>query len=291
VLSIIKSFFYRILCGFVLGVSVFAPGFSGSLIAIIMGIYQDLLRIASNPFKDLKKNIKFCLPLGIGVVISAVLFVISFKFLFEKYEMATYLLFVGLISGNLPVIVQEVKKAGFKKHYLIGGAAAFAASLTLGLLATGSKNAHVAAGFNASLPMLAFSGLAAGVTAPVPGMSVSMVLIITGVYEQLIFAAESLLHFDFTYLFQVGIIGVCAVAGIVIASRVIKVVFERFQGFANTTVFGFMAGFLVSIIVESIQIKDTNFNLLTGVLMLAIGLFVSMLFVVLGRNMKSEGIN
>ena len=63
------KFFYRIFCGFFLGLSIFAPGFSGSVIAIIMGVYQDMLRIVSNPFKRLKENILFCIPLGIGAEI------------------------------------------------------------------------------------------------------------------------------------------------------------------------------------------------------------------------------
>src|SRR5215510_11894359 len=96
--KIIKKILYRIFCGFFLGLSVFAPGFSGSVIAIIMGIYQDLVRIASNPFKRLKENILFCIPLAIGAALSAVLFVILFSFLFDRYEKATYLLFVGLIA-------------------------------------------------------------------------------------------------------------------------------------------------------------------------------------------------
>ena len=51
-----KSFLYRVLCGFCLGISVFAPGISGSIMAIIMGIYDKLLDIASNPLKNFKKN-------------------------------------------------------------------------------------------------------------------------------------------------------------------------------------------------------------------------------------------
>ena len=93
-----KRFLFRVFSGFFLGISVFAPGFSGSIIAIILGIYQDILRIASNPFKDLKQNIAFCFPLAIGVVGSGLLFIVTFSFLFDKYEKATYLLFVGLIA-------------------------------------------------------------------------------------------------------------------------------------------------------------------------------------------------
>ena len=284
----VKRFFYKIFCGFFLGISIFAPGFSGSVIAIIMGIYQDMITIVSNPFKQLKKNILYCLPLGIGAAISAVLFVISFKFLFDTYEKATYLLFVGLIFGNMPVIFAEIKKCEFQKRYLFGGIGAFAAALALGIFAAGVGQASGVQGVSAGLPLLALSGLAGGITALIPGMSVSMVLIIMGVYDQLLFAADSLLKMDFTYLLPFGLFGVCALAGLVLTSRGIKHIFERFPGLANSMVFGFMGGSLIGILVQSLQLSDPNFNWLLGGAALAAGLIVSMLFVVLGKKMNKE---
>ena len=285
-MSIIKQFFYRIFCGFLLGVSIFAPGFSGSFLAIVMGVYHDLLRIISNPFKQLKQNIIFCLPMGIGAVISAVLFVIAFKFLFETYEKATYLLFVGLIAGNLPVIFTEVKEIGFQKRYLIGGAVAFAAALLLGLSAVGIDQAPSAAGITSSLPYLSLCGFAAGVVALVPGMSVSMFLLILGVYSQIIFAAESLLHMNFIYISHLSIFLICAVIGLVLTSRGIKMIFKKFPGFANSMVFGFMVGSLIGILAKCLRIGDANFNWLLGGIMLAAGLCVSMLFLLMGKAMK-----
>ena len=282
----IRNFLYRILCGFFLGVSVFAPGFSGSLVAITMGIYQDLLRIISNPFKSLKQNIKFCFPLAIGAAISAVLFLLTFRYLFDTYEKATYLLFVGLITGNLPVIYAEVKKCGFQKRYLIGGAGAFAAAFAFGVLAIGLEPAAGAQAMSASWLVLALSGVAGGVTAIVPGMSVTIVLLIAGVYSQLIHAAELLLHMDFTYFIPFGFFCVCALAGLVSASRVIKLVFEKFPGFSNSTVFGFMSGSLIGILIQSLRIEDKNFNWLLGGAMLAAGLAISMFFVVMGKKMN-----
>ena len=280
------KFLYKVFCGFFLGLSVFAPGFSGSVIAIIMGVYQDIVRIASNPFKQLKKNILFCLPLGIGVVISGVLFIISFRFLFETYEKATYLLFVGLITGNLPIIYSEIKKHGFKRKYLIGGIFAFAAALALGIFALRGEQATGADGAVAGLPMMAVSGLAGGATAFIPGMSVSMVLIIAGVYRQLLTIAESLLHLDFTHLIPFGVFGGCALVGLVITSRGIKAVFERVPALANSLVFGFMTGSLIGVLIQSVQINDPGFTWSFGGLMLVIGLAVSMLFVVMGRIMN-----
>mgnify|MGYP003295400634 CR=1 FL=1 len=53
----IKNFVYRMLCGFLLGTTIIAPGVSSSIMAVIMGIYNDLIEIVSAPFKNLKKNI------------------------------------------------------------------------------------------------------------------------------------------------------------------------------------------------------------------------------------------
>ena len=282
----VKRFLYRVLCGFFMGFGVFAPGFSGSVIAIIMGIYQDLLRITSNPFKNLKHSIAFCVPLVIGAAISGVLFVIVAKYLFDTYEKATYLLFVGLIAGNLPVIFADVKKSGFQKHYLAGAAGAFVVALVLCIFSAGAgQSAAATVGLTASLPILALSGIFAGITTMVPGTSVSMVLLIFGVYDELIYTVNSLLSLDSTYLAPFGFFCVCVIVGLVGASRVIKTVFEKYPGIANSTVFGFMAGSLFGILYQSLRISSPNFNWLLGVAMLAVGLGISMMFVILGRIM------
>ena len=65
-----KKFLYGILCGFCLGISVFAPGISGSVMAIILGIYDKLLDIVANPFRNFKKNLKFLFPMGISIISS-----------------------------------------------------------------------------------------------------------------------------------------------------------------------------------------------------------------------------
>lgn len=284
----VKRFLYRIICGFFLGISVFAPGFSGSFIAIVMGVYQDILRIISNPFKDFKKNVLFCVPVGIGVAVSAVLFLIVFKFLFETYEKATYLLFAGLIAGNLPVIVGDIKKIGFQKRYLIGALSAFAAALLLGIYGIGAGQLPLSVGVSSGFLWLAIGGFAGGAVALIPGMSVSIVLMIFGVYGQMLFAAESLLHFNFAYLIHFAVFCAGALAGLVLASSGIKVVFKKFPGFANSMVLGFMSGSLIALAVDSLQMADPGFTWLLGGIMLAAGLCISMLFVVMGKKMNRD---
>jgi len=282
----VKRFFFRTFCGLFLGISVFAPGFSGSIIAIILGIYQDILRIISNPFKRFKENIKFCIPIGIGVAASAVLFILTFSFLFDTYEKATYLLFVGLVAGNLPVIYSEIKKCEFKKRYLIGAVVAFVAALALGVVATGTESMGSGDTENISLLLLAGSGLAGGVTALIPGMSISVVLIIAGVYYPLLSIADSFLHLEFVYVVPFGVFCLGFLVGLVSVSSLIKYIFKKYPGFANAMVFGFMSGSLLSVLYNSLRIEDADFNWFIGSVMLIAGLVISMLFVVLGKKMQ-----
>ena len=276
----LKKFFYRVFCGFFLGVSVFAPGFSGSVIAIAMGIYKDIVRIASNPFKKLKQNIIFCVPLGIGAAISAVLLILILKTLFDTYEKATYLLFIGLIAGNIPVIFSELKKCGFKKHYACIGTVTFVASLLLGIFAMGKPEVE-----NPGMLLMALSGFMGGAALLIPGMSVSMVLMIMGVYkEQILSISSSLIRFNFENLIPFGLFCVCALAGLVLTSKGIKVIFEKFPGSANTAVLGFLFGSLTGILYQSLRMEDVNFNWLLGSVMLIFGLGVSILFYVLNNK-------
>ncbi len=272
-----KSFFYRILCGFCLGISVFAPGISGSIMAIIMGIYDKLLGIASNPFKDFKKNVKFLFPLGIGAVISLVLFVLVFSYLFETYEKAVFMLFIGLIVGNLPMVYKEARKSKFKWYYILGSLAAFAIALIVGIMSEGSGEMQITH-TNTGLMYIALSGLLAGAASLVPGMSVSMILIVMGVYDHLIASAKSL------DIVTIAVVGVAFVLSMVVSSKLIKFVFEKFSGMAHFMVMGFLIG-SVSGIFWTLPKGGSN---IAGVIMLVIGLAVSLLFVYLGKKVNID---
>ena len=272
-----KSFLYRVLCGFCLGISVFAPGISGSIMAIIMGIYDKLLDIASNPFKNFKKNFKFLLPLGIGAVISLVLFVLVFSYLFETYEKAVFMLFIGLIVGNLPMVYKEARKSRFKWYYILGAIAAFAVALVVGIMSEGTGEAQIAQE-NTSLIYIALSGVFAGFSCLVPGMSVSMILIVMGVYDYLIAAAKSL------DIVTIAVVGVAFVLSMVLSSKLIKFVFTKFSGMAHFMVMGFLIGSVGGIFLTLPKGGST----LAGIIMLVIGLSISLLFVYLGKKVNID---
>lgn len=271
-------FLYRILCGFCLGISVFAPGISGSIMAIIMGIYDKLLEIASNPFKNFKKNFLFLLPLGIGAAISLVLFILLFSYLFETYEKAVFMLFIGLIVGNLPMVYKEARKSTFKWYYILGAAAAFAIAFVIGIMSEGVGETQVVSE-NTNLLYIALSGVLAGFASLVPGMSVSMILIVMGVYDYLIASAKSL------DIVTIAVVGVAFVLAMVVSSKLIKFIFARFSGMAHFMVLGFLIGSVGGIF---LTLPKDGSNL-AGAIMLVIGLAISLLFVYLGKKVNIKG--
>ena len=283
-----KKFLYRILCGFFLGLSIFAPGFSGSLVAIAMGVYHEFVRVMSNPLKQLKRNIMFCVPIGFGMIVSGIVFVLAFRQLFDSYEKAVYLLFVGLIAGSIPLVFMEVRKIGFKPFYLIGAFVACALAIVIGVFSTETGLISSDTASMADWQGLALGGFAAGVTALIPGMSLSTVLIILGVYSPLIYAAEALIRFDLMYLIPIGLFVLCTAVGLMSTAKGIKYVFEKRPGFANTTVLGFQVGSLISIAYQSHFIIDSNFTWTLGGIMLFVGFCISVMFIFLGRVMNKN---
>ncbi|MHB1153478.1 MAG: DUF368 domain-containing protein [Eubacteriales bacterium] len=271
-----SNFFYRMLCGFFLGISVIAPGVSGSIMAVMMGIYDELINIISNPFKNFKKNFIYLMPMGMGAVLSILILIQLLSFMFENYPVPSYLLFIGLIGGSLPMVFKEANTDGFKRRYIIAVTAAFAFALTIGMFAR--FNVTVAAD-TTGLFYYPACGAVAGVTSMIPGMSVSMVLMMLNAYEPLLEAAKT---FDFITVIPVT---VCFVVGMVLFSRFTKFIFRRYHNFAYFMVLGFMCGSIISIFPG---LPSGAVNWILSFAAIFAGVFISNIFQKLGKSFKAN---
>ena len=278
----VKNFLFRMLCGFFIGITVVAPGVSASIMAIMMGIYRDLIDIVSNPFKNLKKNIIYLIPMGIGALISLILFVTILTYSFEKYPLQSQFMFIGLIAGSLAEVVKQTRKVNFKKHYVIGIAAAFIIALIMGLLGDYESTAYVD---SVGTWYLCLVGGVAGIISIVPGMSVSLILMLFGVYDYLLHAASGITS-GFGHFMSAAIpVGIFFVLGMVAFSNLIKFIFNRYPGFAYSMVFGFMCGTLTAILLPVIpRIAGTDWVMCAVLLIIGAGISVG--FQLLGKKMK-----
>lgn len=290
-----NNFFYRMLCGAFLGISVIAPGISGSIMAVMMGIYDDLINIISNPFKGFKKNFMYLLPMGIGAIISMLLLLKALDFLFENFTVPAYLLFMSLIAGSVPSVIEEAKKDSIKRRYFIGTALAFAFALSIGILAKSDFAIAIDTANTQSAAMkiyLPACGGVAGMMSMVPGMSISMLLMMFGIYEPLLGLATGLMSPDDWFTapwygdaLTVGTVVLAFLVGMVLFSNITKTVFKKYHSLGFLMVLGFMSGSIVSIFPG---LPKGLINWILSIVAIMVGLSISYLFKILGKKFNVE---
>lgn len=181
-----KSILFRAICGFVIGIGAVLPGVSGGILAISLGVYENMMLAIGNLFHGFKKNLKYLLPLGIGGVIGILLTSNVLSLLVARYEVQLLSLFTGLVLGSLPELFAEVRLDGPKlsrKHIV-------AALLGLGfvlLFALGEfttiGNAEVT---ELTIPGALIAGAVLSVGTIIPGISSSFILVYLGLYPVVI---------------------------------------------------------------------------------------------------------
>ena len=114
-----KNFLMRLLCGFGIGFAFIVPGISGSAMAVLFGIYEDMINSVSNIFKEFKKSVWFLFPIAIGVALSVGALIIPITWALTKNCFIVIMLFAGFIIGGLkPMIKQAEWKNIPKWHYI-----------------------------------------------------------------------------------------------------------------------------------------------------------------------------
>ncbi|MEM7465798.1 MAG: DUF368 domain-containing protein [Pseudomonadota bacterium] len=189
-----------LLKGFCMGAADVVPGVSGGTMALILGIYRELIE-AIKSFDlnwakallrfDFKKilslpHFAFLIPLLLGIV-SAVLFftrVISIPKLIESSPTLVYGLFFGLIVGSIIVLVYEIKQWNL---YLLG-------SLLLGTIFGYVVVTLVPAETPFDSWFIFLCGTIAICAMVLPGISGSFLLLILGKYAYIL---DGIGHFKF----------------------------------------------------------------------------------------------
>ena len=279
----LKSFLFRMLCGFFLGISIIAPGVSGSAMAVMMGIYRELIEIVANPFKGFRRNFFYLLPMGLGALISIAALIRLLALAFERHPAQLHLLFVGLILGGLVEIVRQMRTVAFKKHCILGAVLAFGIALTLGILSRGELDAHAG---QPALWHLCLAGGVGGIISLVPGLSVSLMLMFFGVYDYLLQVASAFASAPLHFVMVAVPVGLCFVGGMILFSNLTRRLFDRYPGFAYAMVLGFMAGTVVSVMPRELPESAPQWAL--GVALFGAGFVVSVGLRAIGRHMRRE---
>lgn len=178
----------RFFKGIIVGIGGVAPGLSGSVLLIIFGLYRKTLEALGTLLTDLRKNLRFLLPLVAGMFTGVLLFSRVIDFCLGNFEMPTRFCFLGLILGTLPMVWREVRKEGFRKGYfLLVALAAVAGTWVF----TVNPNAFPQV-TDPTLFQSILLGVAVAATAIIPGVDPAVFLSTLGFYEMYVHALATL---------------------------------------------------------------------------------------------------
>ena len=168
------SWISKMIKGIVIALGFILPGISGGVLAAILGIYERMIRFLAHPFKQLKEDVLYFLPVAIGMLLGIGLFSYPIEYLLEHYQVYVLWSFAGAIIGTVPSLVKEANRESerdkvdliwFWATFIISGISLYSLNFVVGSL------------------------LALGIL--VPGLSPSNLLLILGLYAPMLTGFKS----------------------------------------------------------------------------------------------------
>ena len=176
------SWISKIIKGIIIALGFILPGISGGVLAAILGIYERMIRFLAHPFKQLKEDILYFLPVAIGMLLGIGLFSYPIEYLLEHYQVYVLWSFAGAIIGTVPSLVKEANRESerdkvdliwFWATFIISGISLYSLNFVVGSLSATFLNF-----------ILAGALLALGIL--VPGLNPSNLLLILGLYSPML---------------------------------------------------------------------------------------------------------
>lgn len=235
------SWLLRFIKGAVIIVGAVLPGISGGVLAVVLGIYEPMMRILGNLRRELnRKSFQFFLPIVLGMGVGLVLFAWLLSALLDKYASFVMWFFIGGIVGTLPALYRTAGERGRKGgHWVV--AAIFVVITAWGLHQLNPSgqeaiNNSVAVLPTGSLWTWLFSGALMGLGTVLPGLSPSNFLLFLGLLEPLMDGIKSM-NMLVILPFAVGFV-VCLVT----LAKLMNWLFERLHSWMYHAILGIVVG-------------------------------------------------
>ena len=229
--------------GMAMGAADAVPGVSGGTIALLLGIYEELINSIGNInislFKELYKNGfysfwkklngNFLLSLITGILFSLVTFVKLTAYFFDKHPILIWSFFLGLVLATIYVIYKLIKSWNYINIIFVIIATLISFYLT---------KINAIDNINISLSYILICGIIAASAMIIPGISGALILVVLGLYSTMINAVDNL-EFDKIITFTSG-----AIIGLLSFSKIIKWMFSKNSSLTYSILLGFVIGSL-----------------------------------------------
>ena len=255
------NWFIRLVKGVLVGIGFIVPGLSGGVLAVILGIYEPLIRFLGNIKEKFVKNMLFFIPVGIGGALGVIAFSAVVDWAFSNYAAPFIWLFIGFISGTFPSLYKTAGKQGRKAYHWIILVALAVGTFFFMKYMENIQNVTLAQNFWNWL----MSGALIGLGVVVPGMSPSNFLIYLGLYQPM---AEGISTLNFGVIIPLVLGTVLCVLAF---AKLVSWLFNK----AYTSVYHFILGIVIGSTVAIIPGGVGGWTILVCVVLFAFGAFCS----------------
>lgn len=217
------------------------PGVSGGSMAIILGIYDKLVSSVSSFRKHKKESFNFLFLAAVGGIVGMFLFSMPLLHLIENYPMPTLYFFMGAVIGGVPLIFGKSKLHKFSVRgvcYIAAGVVIIAAFSVIPIETTAKATAVT--GFE-SIVFLTAAGFIAAVALVLPGISVSYLLLIIGLYDETMKAISEV------YMPYLIPLGAGLLLGVVLATKILERIMNSHPQPTYLMILGFVLGSLTEV--------------------------------------------
>ena len=271
--------------GIFMGIADAIPGVSGGTIALLLGIYEELISSISglninllidlkqNGFKSFwkKLNGNFLVTLIVGIGISLIFFIKISSKLLNDYPMFIWSFFLGLIIATVYVIFKLIKTWDY-----INIISAFATIILSSILSSISVNSSD----EISLLYILVCGIIASSAMILPGISGSLILVIMGVYKVLIDSVNNL-EISIIFTFIIG-----AITGLISFSKILSWLFNNYKNLTYSIMLGLVIGSIGKVWPwkQNEMVQLANLDMIFSVILVIIGFFMIFIIEKLNSN-------
>ena len=251
------KFLKRFLAGMGIGTGAAIPGVSGAAVAVIFGVYEDIIDAVNNFRKKFGYAILVLIPILLGIICAVIPCIYLFSLAFEHLMFVLICIFAGFLIGSFPSILDKVKGVKPDKFQILLVVTGCLFVITLGVLSVAFGDDMNIGGLFENINhnwwlylVLIPVGVLAAVALTVPGLSGSLILLVIGFYRPLVDSvkgwASLIVHGNWSMvgplLGVIATFGLGCLIGVVLVSKVMTILLAKFHNNTFFVIIGFIIG-------------------------------------------------
>lgn len=229
----LKQRLINIFKGIGVGASMLLPGVSGGTMAIMLNIYDELIYAVGSFMKEKRKNFVFLGTFSLGGLLGVFLFSKPILYLTTTFKMPMMFLFMGAIIASFPTLFKKANIKKIQPYHLLYPLIGILIVLVIALL---PKDLFAVQSHESifGFLLLIFAGVLCAIALVLPGISLSYVLLLFGMYESTMTAIQQL---NIMYLLPIALGGVI---GTIATTKVLENAMEKHSQATYLIIIGFL---------------------------------------------------